>query len=344
MLYRSDKEMSSPAISVVMAVYNGQSFLQEALDSISVQTFTNYEFLIVNDGSTDKTENILDRYRRSDPRVKVFNNSHCGLVAALNFGCQLAKGEYIARIDADDISVPQRFERQIEFLNQNRQVAVLAGAMGLIGKDNTQIYQPDISDSKPLSDTEIKTMLKSHNCIGHNTVMMRTSSFHEIGGYRITFLDAEDYDLWLRLSEKYEMAVLPEVLTYYRLHVNQVSVRKNEQQVISVLAAQAASRIRLATGLDPISSEDRATRLLLKKLGVMDETVNDMIIASYLRIFSFVPTDLSLVSVEDKPIVAELAAGALTFCDSVVETNERAQQLQSLAERLLAGCLHSAAV
>lgn len=330
--------MSKPVISVVMAVYNGQSFLQEALDSIRVQTFTNYEFLIVNDGSTDETESILERYRRSDQRIKVFNNIHRGLVAALNFGCQLAKGEYIARMDADDISVPDRFESQIDYLSQNRRVAVLGGRRRLIWKDSTPLYQDDRYGSEPLSDIEIKTALKSYNCMAHYTVMMRTRSFHEVGGYRAAFLDAEDYDLWLRMSEKYEIANLPKVLAYYRLHGNQVSIRKAEQQVISVLAAQAASRIRLAIGVDPISTVDRATRPLLKKLGVMDETVNDMIITTYVNMLSLTQTHISLfgLSGEEGLIAAELAVRALTICDSVGSTNDHARQLRSLAERVLA--------
>jgi glycosyltransferase involved in cell wall biosynthesis len=320
--------MTTPLISIVMSVYNGQSFLSEALKSISAQTLTDYEFIIVNDGSTDETKDILDRYKHTDSRVRVYDRAHHGLTATLNFGCRIAKGEYIARMDADDISTPARLERQIDFLSRNSQVAVLGGAISLIRSDGA--FVEDLRF--PLSNSSIKMTLKGYNCFNHSTVMMRSAAFNEVGGYRDAFQVAQDYDLWLRMSEKYEMANLPDVLVHYRLHDNQVSLCKVEQQVFSILTAQVASRMRNATGLDPISPEDEATRPLLNKLGVPAAIVNEAILLKYEQLLSFACR--SLPPKESRRQVGRLITDALTFCDAVSADEYWVRRLRSLAEKL----------
>src|SRR5918996_2481069 len=117
--------ISTPKVSVVMPAYNAAVYLDEAVTSILNQTFREFEFIVINDGSTDDTVSILDKYEKSDSRIRVYHQENQGMIAALNRGCRLARGKYIARMDADDISLPRRFERQLEFMEGHPQIGIL---------------------------------------------------------------------------------------------------------------------------------------------------------------------------------------------------------------------------
>lgn len=193
-------QQRSPAVSVVMPVYNGERYLKEAIDSILGQTFWGFEFIIVNDGSTDRTGELLRSY--SDPRLVVIDQSHQGIGAALNRGIQYARGKYIARMDADDVSHPRRLQCQVEFLERHPDVALLGTSTYRIDA-NGQICSLWIH---PTSDTDIKRELPYGNQFCHSSVMFRRAVLSRVGGYRKH--RAEDYDLWLRISERYTVANL----------------------------------------------------------------------------------------------------------------------------------------
>jgi glycosyltransferase involved in cell wall biosynthesis len=307
-----------------MAVYDGEEYLQQALESILTQTLKEFEFIIVNDGSTDKSASILSRYHDSDDRVKIFDQQHQGLARALNFGVHQARGKYIARMDADDIALPDRFERQVSFLESNPKVAVLGSAARNILSDGTVLETPLLA---PLANAQIKTMLRTYNCILHCTAMIRKPAFLKVGGYREAFICSQDYDLWLRMSERYRLANLPDVLMYYRLHYNQASIRKIEQQMLGDLAAQAASRARLATGIDPLQLQKSLTRALLNQMGVTDKTINDKIISRYREIM----TSISRVPLpmKDKEHLDSFVSEALEFITSVGEDESWLHELCS---------------
>lgn len=215
-----------------MPVYNGEHFLPEAIDSILGQTFRDIELLIIDDGSTDRSADIIQAY--DDPRIRLVRNSiNLGLVAALNKGLDLARGDYIARMDCDDIALPSRLEKQVRFMDGNPDV-------GLCGTFY-QWFSGDLSKTVrlPEDDQSIRLTLAFENSFGHNTVMLRRRHLSELGlKYDPAFKYAEDYEFWVRCSHYMKMANLPEVLVRYRFHPeNTSSVYRGEQQ-------QTADRIR----------------------------------------------------------------------------------------------------
>ncbi len=279
--------LSPPLVSVVMAVCNGEEYVGEALDSILGQSFQDFECIVINDGSVDNTAGILQENARLDQRLFVFHQENQGLIAALNRGCRLARGKYIARMDADDVSAPDRFAMQVDFLDRHSMVAALGGAIKLINAKSELIGEHHY----PLDDRQIKEALGENNCsLAHPTVMMRKCAFDTTGGYRRSFLHAEDYDLWLRMAERFEFANLPDVLLYYRIHARQISTQHIRQQVLSTVAARAAARIRRETGQDPVLppdgvNADALANLAVTRKGVVTELIRrHLLLASSMRV------------------------------------------------------------
>lgn len=208
----------SPLVSILMPVYNGAKYLADAIESILNQSLTNYELIIINDGSTDETSAILDHY--SDSRIIYVTHQHNqGLVKTLNQGLRLARGYYIARMDADDISLPKRLERQVQFLEQHPHIGILG----------TQVMYID-PQGRPLSRSFNPTqphLLPWHllfsNCISHPSVMVRRAIYDHLDGYNLVSLHVEDYDLWLRAMFVTQMANLDEIYLQYRVHPTSVS-------------------------------------------------------------------------------------------------------------------------
>ena len=271
--------MPSPLlVSVVMAVFDGERYIREAIDSILGQSFRDFEFIIINDGSTDNTAGILQQYAQLDERLLVFQQENRGLIAALNRGCGQARGKYIARLDADDVSVPDRFEKQVDFLDRHPAVAVLGGAIKLINPKGALIGEWRY----PVDDRQIKEELLRTNCLCHPAIMMRKDAFDATEGYRRPFRHAEDYDLWLRMAERFELANLPDILLYYRVHAGQVSPKNLSQQVFSALAAEAAARIRRDTGQDPSLPLDGVNSDSLVSLAVSRDRLTQALITRHL--------------------------------------------------------------
>lgn len=211
-----------PKISVIMPAYNAEKYIAEAIESILGQTFGDFEFIILNDCSTDRTEEIIRSY--TDSRIVYLKNEqNMGVAATLNRGLSVAKGEYIARMDADDISLPERFEKQVAFLDKDPAVAVLG----------TGLERFDASGSlgilQPATDPEQMHIDLLFSCgLAHPSVMMRASAVRELGGYDLAFEGLEDYELWCRVARKYQVTTLPEVLLRYRIHSAQVTKKPSE--------------------------------------------------------------------------------------------------------------------
>lgn len=219
----------SPKVSVIMSVYNGEKFLKESIHSILNQTFSDFEFIIINDGSKDASGKIILEF--NDDRIRYIDNKiNIGLIASLNKGLKLAKGEYIARMDDDDISLPSRFEKQVQYLDENQNTFVLASKLVII---NEKGYEVDgwPEDLSAVSVNEIKQLLPKINCIGHPTVMMRADCLKNIN-YSDKLKHSEDWGLWLNLlSNDFEIAKLDEVLLKYRVHKNSTTVTVNKYGV-----------------------------------------------------------------------------------------------------------------
>jgi GT2 family glycosyltransferase len=267
----------TPRVSVVMPVHNGGEYLARAIESILSQTMGDFELVIVNDGSTDATAATLQAYQSRDRRVRVHHEARAGLVASLNRGCRDARARYIARMDADDVAFPDRLARQAEFLDQHPRVAVIGSAVVRIDGAGRELKR----SVSPTSHADIIAALKAYTPFTHPTVTFRAEAFAAVGRYRSAYGPAEDYDLWVRLSERYELANLAEPLLYYRVYPGQVSVRQLEQQILSVVGARAAAEQRRRTGHDQTPADRLITRELLREWGVPDATLAEAMAAGY---------------------------------------------------------------
>jgi glycosyltransferase involved in cell wall biosynthesis len=217
----------TPIISVVMPVYNAEKYVAEAVESILNQTFSDFEFLIVNDGSSDGSLAILKRYAEKDRRIRLISRPNTGLVVALNEMLSKSKGEFLARMDADDIALPDRFARQVEFLQRESDVVCVGGARELIdeeGRTLTYIEDPEHNDRIQ------ELLLAGHSCICHPSAMIRRSALLKVGGYDESMHPAEDLDLWLRLGEVGKLANLKDKVVKYRLHQNSASEQNQTLQ------------------------------------------------------------------------------------------------------------------
>lgn len=262
---------SRPSLSVVTAVYNGEKYLAEAIESILNQTYSDFDYILVNDGSTDKTADILSHYQREDQRIRVSFQAHCGLAATRNRLFELARGTYVAILDADDIAFPDRLARQMSFLANHPEAALVGGAIVRINNDGTVID----TGRYPLRDDQIKSAMISGNPFAQSAVVIKHAAFRAVGGYRKCFAPTEDYDLWIRLGERYPLANLPEPVVYYRIHQDQISQKAMEQQVIGHLAAVAAWRLRREGKADPTDGAESLDPETLAELGISTQLVKE---------------------------------------------------------------------
>jgi glycosyltransferase involved in cell wall biosynthesis len=279
-----------PLISVVMSVFNSELYVKEAIDSILNQTFEDFEFIILDDGSTDKSVDIIQGY--TDSRIRFFqNDKNLGLRGSLNRGLQLAEGKYIARMDSDDIAVERRFEIQVKYLEQHPDVVMCGGNVhylidGKI-KRNKEIF--------PCSFQEIRIALLRYNCFFHPTVMLRTDFIraHELY-YQRTF--ADDYDLWTRMMNQSvlygkQMINLPEVFLNYRLHSANFGKRKKEiakevaniqKEYVEALDLQKEEKDKLIKGytgqFSKIQDISETGRILMKYAGQMISEMDNQIL------------------------------------------------------------------
>lgn len=213
--------MRQPEISVILPVYNAAEYLFLAVNSILIQTFNNFEFIIINDGSTDNSENIIQSFK--DDRIKyIKNNENRGLIYTLNKAIKESTGKYIARMDADDISIPNRLYEQKKWLDNHLDTAIVASVVKLINEKNQFIGYWDI-DKKTLTHNAIKKVLAKENCIAHPSIMGKTEIFKQYL-YKEYQQNIEDYDLWLRLiSDGMKIDKIDQELLEYRIHKESVT-------------------------------------------------------------------------------------------------------------------------
>lgn len=200
-----------PVVSVILPVYNAEKFILESVNSILSQTFSDFELIIVNDGSTDNSQSVLEKI--SDPRVILINQENAGLAASLNRGLSIAKGEYIARQDNDDISFSQRLEKQVNFLKSNKHIDLVGTWAEIISEKGQATGRFHKHPSDPVG---LKFHLLFNNPFVHSSVMFRGDVIAKTGNYSTDPSIFEDYNLWSRMARITGISNLPEVLLKYR--------------------------------------------------------------------------------------------------------------------------------
>ena len=208
-----DTNLNNPLISVIMPVYNAQKYLGQAIESVLRQTYRNFELIIIDYGSSDDSLKIIKSF--SDSRIKiVYHKKNQGIISSLNDGIKESAGKYIARMDADDISLPKRLEKQISFL-ENNPLVVMCGTWARVINESGKVVDKNIHP--PTDGKSIRSYILKHNPFIHPTVMMKKSAFKDSDWYRNKFKHAEDYELWTRIVFLNEVANIPEELLEYRM-------------------------------------------------------------------------------------------------------------------------------
>lgn len=219
--------MSAPQISIVMPVYNGQRHLVDAVASIVEQSFSDWELLCVDDGSTDRTPELLDWLTEQDDRVRVLRQANTGIVGALNRGCHEARAGLICRMDCDDIALPHRLAAQKRFLDRNPDCVVVGGSILEMDADGHALGLAQL----PTKHADIENnLLRRKTGHFHPTTLFRTEAFHAAGDYRREYQWVEDHDLWLRMSRQGRLANLQDCVLCYRQHAGSVCWQRSDQQ------------------------------------------------------------------------------------------------------------------
>ena len=264
----------APLVSVAMPVYNGEPYLRDAIASVLAQTCAELEFVIVDDGSTDATPEILKETAAGDRRVVVHRQPNAGHTAARNLACRLARAPLIACFDADDIAHPDRLRRQREFLLTHPNVAAVGGAVELIDERGERFA----TRAPSTTHVSLCRILEHASPFFHSSVMLRKDTFESVGGYRAQFGPADDYDLWLRLAARYELAGIPDVTGGYRVHLSMMSARQVDEEGLLSFAARLSAKARAAGKSDPLASVQHIDRETLLGLDVDQRDITEAIV------------------------------------------------------------------
>ena len=241
--------MSGPAsVSVLMPAHNAERYIGEAIESVLAQTLADFELLVVDDGSSDGTLEIIRRYERGDPRIRCLATAHGGIGRALTEGLAAACHPFLARMDADDRARPDRLEQQVHHLLRHPDCVAVGGQALLIDPEGLPICPFTV----PLSHEEID---RAHmDGVGgrllHGTATFRTDAIRSVGGYRVEFEPAEDFDLSLRLAESGRLGNLPSIALEYRMHAQGQGYRRAEEQAQRVLEAVTDAHRRRGVAFD----------------------------------------------------------------------------------------------
>jgi len=255
--------VTPPRVSVILPVFDGERFLGQALDAILAQTFGDFEVIAVDDGSTDATPAILAAAAARDPRVRIRRLARSGHTRATRHAIDLARGELLAHCDHDDVWLPTRLERGVAFLDAFPDVAVVGTGATVVDAND----RPLGSIVHPCDPDEMARRLPVANAICHSSVLSRASAVRAVGGHREAFRHASDYDLWLRLSERYRLANLPDPLVRYRVHFGNMTVVDPESAGGGGVAARAAARARREGRPDVIEERPYEVSELLRVVG-----------------------------------------------------------------------------
>jgi len=237
----------APEVSVVMSVYNGAPSLRETMDSVLSQEGIDLELIVVNDGSTDATGEILAEYISRDSRVNAISQENQGLTRALIAGCAQGRGKYIARQDCEDVSLPGRFARQRDILEANPVAVMVSCATRFVGPSDEELYTVAQLSKELEEGLGQLAVEKVRGPSHHGSMMFRRSTYDQVGGYRAAFPVAQDLDLWMRLAEVGRCLAIPDVLYQAKMTAGSISATRRREQfraALSILACAAARRAR----------------------------------------------------------------------------------------------------
>ena len=247
----------TPLISVVTAVYNGERYLAEAIESILRQSFTEFEFIIIYDGSVDSSPSILHSYAAKDARVRLVAHENRGLTPALNEGIALARGQFIARMDADDIALPERLQMQVAYLQTTPDCVIVGTKVMMMDADGCSLGPLHVHATHAEIDRIL--LLGRGTTLVHPSVMFRADTVRAIGGYREKFTSVQDLDLYLRLAEKGRLANLPNILLKWRQHPASINHTRYAEwwEMKRMALGEAAERRNLNLDLDKLLAGDK---------------------------------------------------------------------------------------
>lgn len=269
--------MNNPAVTVAMSVYNGERFLAEAIESVLAQTFGDFEFLILDDGSRDGTRAIIESFAARDSRIRPISRENRGLIASLNQLLAEARAPLVARMDADDVCMPERFARQVAFLESHPDHAVVGTWYEEI--DQSGLRGAAKHRDNPVGHAEVLAYIEQGGApLSHPSVMYRRDVVLSVDGYHGAFRHCEDYDLWLRLASVTRLANIPERLLRYRHYDDQVSRRHATEQQTGAAVAFLAYNERKAGRPDPTANLER-----LPPIDGLDELFGREGLASWAR-------------------------------------------------------------
>ena len=251
--------MTEPAISVIMSVYNGEAYLTEAVESVLSQTFRDFELVILDDGSTDRSLEIVRGYAARDSRVRPITRENRGLIASLNQLIDEARSPLLARMDADDRCHPERLAKQYAFLAAHPACGVVGSWAHRMGVDSK--VWPGRDYEFPVTPAEVLAAIGYRSVLAHPAVMYRREVVRQAGGYRPAFKHVEDYDLWLRMADITEIYNIPEPLLTYRTHGDQVTSQHLLEQGINVGISLHAWKMRRQKLADPTATANRLPRI-----------------------------------------------------------------------------------
>lgn len=261
---------SQPRVSVVLPAFNAERYVAAAVDSILRQTLSDFELIAIDDGSTDETPAILREKAAADARIRLVSRPNRGLTRTLNEGVGLARAAYVAIMNADDIALPPRLERQAAFLDEHPQVAAVGTATRTFAEEG----QPQVVTVMPADPEGLRSLLASTSPFAHPTVMFRRQAVVDAGLYRPQLEPAEDYDLWLRLAERHDLANLGEPLLDYRLHAGQSTAWSFERVAIGAIVARASAEARRRGLADPVAGVGSIDRPFAATLGITDQQIS----------------------------------------------------------------------
>ncbi len=222
-----------PKVSIIIATFNREAFIAEAIESVLKQSFVDWEMIIIDDASTDKTRSVVDKYTESDLRIKYYKNpSNLGISKSRNKGLSLARGKYIATLDSDDVWLDDaKLKKQVDFLDINKDYALIGGGIMYIDKDSRPLRKM----LYPIYDSIIRNIMLQYNPFPHSTVLMRKVVIDQVGQYDESMKTCEDYDLWMRIGMKHKFTNIPMILSGYRVHGGNISRSKKLSMAATVL-------------------------------------------------------------------------------------------------------------